>query len=88
MSNPLIMVTKFDTLPLPKSCLQTTKGRKYLNSIKIAKFSIYLLESKVRNNTIEWNNCIGSNFSESDIIVGLLLDQPEVHSDNPLSRII
>ena len=65
-----------------------TEGRKYLNPIKNLKISIYLLESKVRNNTIEWNNCIGSNFFESDIIVGLLLDQPEIHSDNPLSRII
>ena len=47
-------------------CLYTTdvifqklKDMKYLNPIKIFKISIYLLESKVRNNTIEWNNCIG-----------------------------
>ena len=30
-----------------------TEGRKYLNPIKNFKISIYLLESKVRNNTIE-----------------------------------
>ena len=47
-------------------CLYTTdvifqklKDMKYLNPIKIFKISIDLLESKVRNNTIEWNNCIG-----------------------------